>query len=174
YGTTRSIRFLGLYGKRGLHSSPSTNTDSDADPEESCEEVPVSTHIHNRLGKLEKAYAALGSKVDAGFNQVNDRFDKFDQRLDKVDGWVKWGVRVSLGLIVVGFGAMFESRDHVDKKIDKNQQEMRNFITKSIKESEARLQSNLTLAFVREVHHEVRCEVQHAMGLVNARKNVEA
>ena len=69
---------------------------------------------------------------------------------------------------------MFESRDHVDKKIDKNQQEMRNFITESIKESEARLESKLTLAFVREVHHEVRCEVQHAMGLVNARKNVEA
>ncbi|RPB29231.1 hypothetical protein L211DRAFT_845224 [Terfezia boudieri ATCC MYA-4762] len=141
-----------------------TNTDSDPDPEESCEEVPVNTHIHNRLGKLEKAYAALCSKVDAGFNQINDRFDKFDQRLDKVDskvdGWVKWGVRVSLGLIVVGFGAMFESRDHLDKKIGKNQQEMRNFITESIKESEARLESNLTLAFVREVHQEVRCEVQ--------------
>ena len=40
-----------------------------------------------------KGYAALGSKVDTGFNQINDRFDKFDQRLDKVDskvdGWVK-------------------------------------------------------------------------------------
>ena len=57
-----------------------------------------------------KGYSALGSKLDAGFNQINARFDKFDQRLDKVDskvdGWVKWGVRVSLGLIVVGLGAV--------------------------------------------------------------------
>ena len=57
-----------------------------------------------------KAYPALGSKVDAGFKLVNNRFDKFDQSLykveSKVDSWVKLGVKVGGGLIVTVFGVV--------------------------------------------------------------------
>lgn len=59
------------------------------------------------MSTVYKRYATLSSKVDDGFKNINDRFDKFDLRLEeidsKVDGWVKWGVRFGVGLIIVGF-----------------------------------------------------------------------
>jgi len=48
----------------------------------------------------------LDGRITDGFKEMNakfdSRFDKVDRRLDhidaKTDGWVRWGVRVGLGL----------------------------------------------------------------------------
>lgn len=61
---------------------------------------------------------------------------------------------------------MFESRDHMDKKMDN----MRELIFKSIKDSEERLESKMILSLEKGIRKKVR----YAMGLVNARKNGEA
>ncbi|RPA88581.1 hypothetical protein L873DRAFT_1849664 [Choiromyces venosus 120613-1] len=188
FRTTQSICFTGLYGKRGLSSSPKVmyKMNTDADPEvESGKEVPINTSLPNRVRMLEQGYTALSSKVDTGFNQINDRFDKIDQKFDridaKVDGWVKWGLRVGLGFVGTGILAIWDTK----REIHQTQKEMQKFIKESttesenrlkskIAESEVRLESKLMLAFVREVHENVKGEVQHAVGIMNANKNGKA
>jgi len=58
----------------------------------------------------------------------------------------------------------------MDKKID----QLRDLISKSIKESEERLESKITLALEKGIRKEVRGEVMYALGLVNASKIREA
>ncbi|RPA88470.1 hypothetical protein L873DRAFT_1796637 [Choiromyces venosus 120613-1] len=185
---TQSIHFTSLYGKCGLSSSPQVmckmNTDADLEVE-SGKEFPINTSLPNRVSILEQGYAALSLKDNTGFNQINDRFDKIDQRFDridaKVDGWVKWGIRVSLGLVGTGILAIWDTK----RKIHQTQNEMQKFIKESITESENRLESKITesevrlksklmLTFVREVHENVKGEVQHAVGIMNANKNGKA
>ena len=69
---------------------------------------------------------------------------------------------------------MYKKIDKITESIKETEARLESKVESKLTESEARLESKLTLAFVREVQQQVRCEVQHAMGLVNARKNVEA
>ncbi|RPA88398.1 hypothetical protein L873DRAFT_1849720 [Choiromyces venosus 120613-1] len=187
FRTTQSVCFTGLYGKCGLSSSPQMNTD--VDPEvESGEVVMINTSLPNRVSILEQGHAALSSKVDTGFNQINDRFDKIDQRFDridaKVDDWVKLGLLVGLGLVGTGILAIWDTKREIHQtqneihqtqnEMHQTQNEMQKFIKESITESENMLESKLMLAFLREVHENVKGEVQHAVGIMNANKNGKA
>ena len=58
----------------------------------------------------------------------------------------------------------------MDKKID----QLRDLISKSIKESEERLESKITLSLEKGIREEVRGEVMYALGLVNVSKIREA
>ncbi|KAG0126321.1 hypothetical protein HOY82DRAFT_542659 [Tuber indicum] len=202
FGAARSVRFSGLHNKCSLsytsHVICKTNTDNtDADPEvASGGDVPANVLLSNRVHALEEGSTILSSKVDTGFKHINDRFDAFDRKFDafdrkfdgldrrldridsKIDGWVKWGFRIGLGLVGTGILAIWDAKREIhqnQKEIHQNQKETQKFIRESITESEGRLgskikesgeslESKLMLAFMREVKENARVELQHVVG----------
>ncbi|KAH0611918.1 uncharacterized protein H6S33_009970 [Morchella sextelata] len=95
----------------------------------------INTDSESDVGIVKDSSMRLGTPEQAG-TKLEQRLDKLDS---KVDGWVKWAVRFGIGGILVGFGLVFESRNHMDKKFDIFQAT----IAKSIKDSEERLETKI-------------------------------